>query len=774
MDELVPTKFGPVKLSLRLLLSFYIHCYVTQASYPLEKDVAELTSISPPKRWIPFMERLARTCINDVKNKKSMTFTDALKCMTVRDIFQCLAAGFSGWCILTHIHPNILKYDHKFPLYRGIHIIVHRQFSLNITVKYVSDVSFNDGGAAFEIMGRGYTGQNFSTLIIPRNRMKIIFYRESHIEYSVAQYMNVTNRHQIRANVMQFRRGYFLVTCLQIQVDIRARVSLDNVTCLHCKMIVYDGPTEKLPIIAKIYDANRFQRVVASTFQVFIVFIENVPQKDVLMTYSPIYKFKRVFNLTQYEYIGVSFDNNTWCDGHSRHARSCVYAFHTSTRKQILFSPEALLFTETYGTNKYKAAVIIFNHFQGITEDILELNYNFIVKNASFDIIGTGYTMQIVILLYSISSSLTFTFSMSLSDCDVLLVSGNYISYSGYVTPVGDLPGIFKMNQSLQALLEYDRCLRLQFMRPMSAYSMLFPRSTPVLIAEHDEAIGLCRSCAYPCSMSFEGPSEKYYEIDDKMVIRTVDSFNIKPCRFRSITIKINWLPCKLPCQYLFTRYCELRFAADGGSDNSTCDICENVYTGCTRFYSILFLKPTISFILRIKSNVCSYVHLLVSDYTSTRYFFVMSFVVNTTMFRKSISNRETRVMLISHLCNIEIPLVGLLPYPRVYYVPKMGTHDVIDVFWGGVLYRSVSQRLPVTWDTAAKICQEMGTSLLTIHSSAEYQFIKDTFLETLGTSILYVGVKREVICIRVLYVCASPSKWYSGICLVSLFSGAG
>ena len=123
--------------------------------------------------------------------------------------------------------------------------------------------------------------------------------------------------------------------------------------------------------------------------------------------------------------------------------------------------------------------------------------------------------------------------------------------------------------------------------------------------------------------------------------------------------------------------------------------------------------------------------------------------------------------------CSIQLLLCIQLKHMSVSHSYANSDTDRIQFVWGHYGH-FLSQRSPVTSNTAAKLCQEMGTSLLTIHSSTEYQFIEDTFLETLGTSTLYVVVKREVICICVLYVCASPSKWYCDICLGSLFSGVG
>ena len=544
MDEFIAYKMGHTKRTLIVLLLYTNHYHFTQAAYPLERDVAELTRVSPPKRWIPFMERLARICLNDVKIKEYMTLIDTLKCMTLKDTTHCFDPRYPDGCMLIHYHPNILAYEDMAPFLLPIHIIVHQQFSLNITVKHVSAAYYKYIRPSFEIVESGYTEQNCSTIIIPQNSIKIVLYDESSIEYSVTQYLNATDYHQIRSNVMQLAWGYFLVTCFQIQVDLRARLSLDSITCLLCKMIVYDGPNEKLPIILKIADADRFQRVVASTFQVFIVIIENIPQKDTLVSYSPVYNTKTVFNLTQDARNEIRFDNSTWCDGHSWYARSCVYTFHASAGKRIRFSLEDLQFKETERTTKYKAGIIIFNKFEGTTENIVELNLNLGLQRSYVEIIVTGYTVHIVVFVYSILSHLTFTFSMSLSDCDVLLVSGKYITYSDNIVPMDDTLRVFEINKSLHDFQKYDKRLRLQFITPVSTYRIIFPHSIPVQIVKYNGQLGLCEDCSFPCPISFEGPPWAFYRTGDRMEIRIIDSFTIEPCSFRYMQIIINRLPC--------------------------------------------------------------------------------------------------------------------------------------------------------------------------------------------------------------------------------------
>ena len=377
MDKPTPPTIVYVKLTMGLLLLYDFHSHVTQAAFPLERDVAELSGISPAKQWTCFMERVARMCFNDIKINEYMTLTDTLECMT-KDSSRCLRWDnlFGDFvCQLLHISPNVLKY--RYGSIR-IQILVHQQFSLNVTVVDARRLERNE--PYFVVMGNEYAGQNFFTLLSSDSSMEIYFSKSLdldrfiNIEFSVAQTLHITNHCQIEANIMYIPWGYFLATCFHIQVDMRARLALNNVTCSPCKLIVYDGPNEKLPIILQI-DKERFQRVLASTFQVLVVVIDNRDHQQALLTYTPIYKTTAVFNLSIEEHPQQSFDNHTWCCGHSWSARLCVYTFYTFTRNKIRVSVTDL---EVQGQNDhrdiaFKAGVGVVDHLQGATWNLLKV-----------------------------------------------------------------------------------------------------------------------------------------------------------------------------------------------------------------------------------------------------------------------------------------------------------------------------------------------------------------------------------------------------------------
>ena len=448
MDKPTPPTVGYLKLTIGLLLLYNFHSHTTQAAFPLERDIAELSGISPPKQWTCFMERVARMCLNGMKTKVHMTLTDTLKCMIKKDSSQCEHRHnpvSDVICIL----PNVLKY-------RGgsfrIQIFVHRQFSLNVTVVDVKQYQLNR--PYFVVNGNEYTGKNFSTILSSDSRMEIYFSRNTaagfaNIEFGVAQTLHATNYHPIEANIMYIPWGYFLATCFRIKVDISARLALDNITCSSaCKLIVYDGPNEKLPIIFKI-EKERFQRVLASTFQVLVVVIDIRDHQQALLTYTPIYKTTTEINLSIEEHHQQSFDNHTWCYGHSWSARLCVYTFHISTRNKIRLSITDLKLQGWHGHRDValRAGVGVADHLPRATENLLEIRSWYGSKNPYREIVIIGNKMHVLIFVYSVFASLTLTFSVSTLNCTILLAFKNYISYSGYIAPTDHTLHDFQITQ---------------------------------------------------------------------------------------------------------------------------------------------------------------------------------------------------------------------------------------------------------------------------------------------------------------------------------------
>ena len=749
MDKPTPPTVGYLKLTIGLLLLYNFHSHTTQAAFPLERDIAELSGISPPKQWICFMERVARMCLNDIKTKEYMTLTDTLKCMTKKDSSRCLH-WYHTWgsfdCALFHISPNVLKYSVRHSDGSiGIQIFVHRQFSHNITVvdvrRYQRKIPY------FLVMGNEYTGKNFSTLLSSESSMKIYFLKNTVIEFGVAQILHATNHRKIEANTMYIPWGYFLATCFRIQVDIRARLALDNITCSTCKLIVYDGPNEMLPIILKI-DKERFQRVLASTFQVFAVVIDKRDHQQALLTYTPIYKTETVFNLSIEEHHQQRFDNHTWCYGHSWSARLCVYTFYTSTMSKIRLAITDLNLQGEYDHRDitFKAGVGVADHLQGATGNLFELEGVLLDGGYwYFEIVSVGNKMHVLIFVYSAFASLTLTFSVSTTNCTILLAIKNYISYSGYVAPTDHTLHDFQISQPLGTSFEHDGCFRFQFIAFLDIFRVRFPAETTAYVIRLGSSHCYEEVIIAPInSPSFPKKSGNIYSID---------SMTVYACRNSVINIRMKLLPCTMPCKFILDQgQCDRAHGSKkviyDNYEHSTCDICKNYYSGCTPVLGIP-LRRNASFTLRIKSDICLSACVRIVDYKSSGSVTpTMSFTIPGDMLTIPALNTVNTIILLTSMCDIEIPFGAIEYNPPVFDIESVTPYEVKTAFWGGVLYRRLSQLPSVTWERAAQSCSEAGGSLLTIHSSAEYQFLEDTFLQARDTSLLYVGWRREVMCI--------------------------
>ena len=111
----------------------------------------------------------------------------------------------------------------------------------------------------------------------------------------------------------------------------------------------------------------------------------------------------------------------------------------------------------------------------------------------------------------------------------------------------------------------------------------------------------------------------------------------------------------------------------------------------------------------------------------------------------------KTGISIYTVSCFVEIPINHI---GHLFHNPEgkeLPWYEVKTVYWSGVLYRRLSQMSrfgpdSVSWEVAARSCLKAGQSLLTVHSMAEFDFVKETFLSNQDTPVVYVGLMRKVI----------------------------
>ena len=742
-----------------VLCCFY--CHFTQAAFPLERDVRELVGISQPKRWIVFLDKRATRCLNDVMTKSPTSLMYALRCMLSKETRErCLVRLFRRPCLLIQKYPNILKFfdDYSYFLQRSIQIFIHRRFNVNATIVRCNKptdswYSLGNDNLHLEIAEKKFIGPHYPvTVITPHNTLKIKFNTgqsySAIIKFDVVQNLNMTYHPQMTENAMHFPWGDFLVTCFQIKVDVKARLSFGFMKCVACNVLVYDGPNERLPIILKINDTRKTQRVVGSTFQVYVVITEDDYKQKSHMTFAPVYIKTSVFNLSMNGRHETSFDNHTQCYGHSFAARLCVYTFHTAHGEKMRFTLTDLNFKGRYQGGSFAAGVFVFNHFGENLVKLMKFNSDLpLLDSTDFEIIGT--IIHVAIFVYSDFASLSLKFSMSKTSCNMLLVSNIYVSYSGYITPVNDTTHVFYVNKPSKDLPAYDNCYQLQFLWLEYQIIIIFPRNTPVLMTIN--GFGFHNNGYDPCSTFIKTLTGKYHINNSKGEYRDRQTFvasikymKLSNCELNTyLQILIKWLACKLPCRHLqLERKCNPGNAPEmmwHDSDNATCDICEKNY-----FCDSVLLKNNISISIGLKPNICLSVELFIASRYRHK---------SPDMWLSLNHNMISRIpgfvgwintWVSSERCILEIPKEAV--HAGGFFSKQTTLDEVKAAYWGDVLYYRLSSFRLVTWEKAARHCYDIGAFLLTIHSLAEYQFIKEAFLQSHDTSVLYVGLKRQVL----------------------------
>ena len=368
----------------------------------------------------------------------------------------------------------------------------------------------------------------------------------------------------------------------------------------------------------------------------------------------------------------------------------------------------------------------------------------------SCEIATIGNKMHVLIFVYSVFTSLTLTFSVSTLKCTIWLAFKNYISYSGYVAPTYHTLHHFQITRPLGTSIEYDGCFRFQFIAASDIFRVRFPAESAVQVT----MLG-CRwsKCHCGSRIIFEPLEFLAYKKDQSYILKS-DSMTVYACRRHLLHIIMTMMPCKVPCKLILDQgLCDLGHGSKmmiyDNYENIICDICENYYSGCTTNYFGTALRTDASFTLRIKSDICLSACVRILDYKSSGIISpTISVIFRGDVLKIPALNTVNYIILLSGMCDIEVPIAALETNPPMLGSVLMTPYEVKTVFWGGVLYRCLSQLPPVTWERAAQYCSEAEASLLIIHSSAEYQFLEDNVLQARDTSLLYVGWRREVMCI--------------------------
>ena len=754
-EDYISTKMRHAQHIFGMLTVFScLHFHFTYAAFPLERDVTDFAGIVPAKRWTVFMEQRVKTCFNEIKHNVYHSLIDAVRCMTKMQRASKCTYQSSRYNLIC---PNIVqvrsgRYDVR------IRIAIHQQFSINITIFGLPDrkeVTLNDTRNVYSYRGPIYTFtftnpnniiySSHSTNI--QSEYSVVHNLSIEYEYSVVQSFNVTHFQQIRATPMYFKWSNSLITCFHIQVDMAARVILNVILCLRCKVIVYDGPNERLPVIMKFNDIDKDQRVEASTFQVFFVVIGSQQHQETL-TYAPIYRSTTVFNLSSVEHQKLHFNNATYCTGNSMVSRQCVFTFYTYHWETIRFSLADLQLMGDYQGTNLAAGIVLFNYFHGKREKICEILRHIDAFNTKYvDLIGTGNKMDVVVFVYSVFASLSMKFVVASTNCNTLLVLGNSISYTRYISSVDHTRRIFEIKKSAQEIFQSNGCLRVQSISSTHSFQFLLPRSVPALVTTMK---GIGHMGQY-CEINLMSPNYFIYglRVANKIFIVTSIESNCTYVESSIQAIEIKLLPCKVPCTCLQGRLCHSFEMIRWPDDNNTCDICQTAYVFSNQFWSTL--KSNVSVDMRIKSNTCLRVTLWIRDNKHDT-FESPSFGINLY---RSITIKVPYFTLVhlclhSTKCSLEIPLTAMplsfeLPPKRIGRRVPLTKFMVKTAYWRGCLYRLFSRASSVSWDTAAKSCQQAGQSLLTIHSAEEFDFIKETFLQPHDTLMLFVGMKRKV-----------------------------
>ena len=219
---------------------------------------------------------------------------------------------------------------------------------------------------------------------------------------------------------------------------------------------------------------------------------------------------------------------------------------------------------------------------------------------------------------------------------------------------------------------------------------IMFPPNTQILMkinnfVFHKTVLSSCRRVMKALRYYIKSTKTEYLE--KQRIISSIEYLSVSDCFPHAyLQVRIRWLPCKLPCQYLdLENNCEVGNAPEilwHESNNIICDICENTYTLCDS----VKLKHNISISIGIKPNLCLSVDQFIGGILNRSP--AMMLVPNENNMISIIPNFtgwiETSVC--SYKCIMEIPKAAMYT-DHSFAKQRVTLHMVKTAYWDGVLY---------------------------------------------------------------------------------------
>ena len=417
-------------------------------AYPFNHDILRATGISPPKRWLIFMEYRIQRCMGFYQSS-------ANRGKDLISVFQCLIihqkrpkrcyysrTRFNYYLIISddmlqfkNNRRVVAQQNCQETAVKDIHVYVHNLFHINFTVTSLANspvhfgnvyrgqcdtydeiftVSFNKHSE--EICGTRYPW----SIYIPFNEAEARIRGTGSIPFEIIMgEVEVMDRQfisRLQGSHIEdlISWGHFKVQKYFITVEMLFRIRLFAIS--GSRVVIYDGPRPLMPKLSpyeNIFDQSHY---VSSTFQVVVVyaFVDENFTSEVKYNTDDYVKPRKLmsFNL-------VLLRNNSGCGNLSILSWMCTFNIISSRETQASVKIIQLDFSGPFADTHMSGGVAIYNVINNRANLVVHLSHNYDLDDGQIPLSITGSENELYISVYAYSpyTLLSLKFIVRTSHC---------------------------------------------------------------------------------------------------------------------------------------------------------------------------------------------------------------------------------------------------------------------------------------------------------------------------------------------------------------------
>ena len=425
-------------------------------AYPFNHDILRATGMSPPKRWLIFMEYRIQRCMGFYQSS-------ANRGKDLISVFQCLIIHQKRpkrcYCCRTRFNYCLIISEDKLQFknsrrviaqqncqetaVKDIHISVHNLFHINFIVTSLANrhmyfgnvykgqcdtydeiftVSFNNHSEEF--CGTRYPW----SIYIPFNQAEVRIRDGGNLPFEIilgeVEVMDRQFISRLQGSHIEdlISWGHFKVQKYLITVEMLFRIRLFAIS--GSRVVIYDGPRPQMPKLSpyeNIFDQSHY---VSSTFQVVVVYAfidENFSSEVKYNTDDDIKPRKLMtFNL-------VLLRNNSGCGNLSTLSWMCTFNIISSRETQASVKIIQLDFSGPFTDTHISGGVAIYNVINNRANLVVHLSHNYGLEYRQMPLSITGSENELYISVYAYSpyTLLSLKFIAHISPCIGIFIGKN-------------------------------------------------------------------------------------------------------------------------------------------------------------------------------------------------------------------------------------------------------------------------------------------------------------------------------------------------------------